>query len=113
MANLTVQSITRTGLAPTYAAAAGGGDTFTPGRHTFLHVKNGSGGSLIVYGVTPGTLIGDIAIGDPGCTVPAGGEQMFGPFPREYFADPTDGLVHSAYSGVTSLTVAVLNLAQP
>jgi hypothetical protein len=40
-------------------------------------------------------------------------ERMIGPFPREFYADPTTGLTAIAYSGVTTVTVAVLQLAQP
>lgn len=48
MAALTVQNVARSGLAPSYAAAAGGGDTFTNDGAVFLHVKNGGGSSINV-----------------------------------------------------------------
>lgn len=113
MATLATQKIARAGLGPTYAAAAGGGDSFSPSKNTFLHVKNGGGGAVTVTVVTPGTLIADIAIADVAVSVPAGGERMIGPCPYEYFADPADGLADITYSGVTSVTVAVLELSQP
>jgi hypothetical protein len=43
MAVLTVQQIARSGLSPSYASAAGGGDTVPNDEKTFLHIKNGGG----------------------------------------------------------------------
>jgi hypothetical protein len=114
MANLSTQTITRAGIGPTYAAAAGGGDTFTPDVDTFSHVKNGSGSPITVTVVTPrtdqesGQAIADVTVSVPATT----GERMIGPFPHNSFADPTDGLADITYSGVTSLTVAVLKVQE-
>lgn len=106
MALLATQSIVRAGLAPSYAAAAGGGDTFTPGTDTFLHVKNASGGAITVTIVTPRTDAYGNAIADNAISVPATtGERMIGPFPYEAYADPTTGLANITYSGTTSLTI--------
>jgi hypothetical protein len=110
MATLATQEIGLGGLAPAYAAAAGGGDAFTPDADTFLHVKNGSGGAITVTVATPGSLLGGaLAVPDVAVSVPAGGERMIGPFPPSYFADSANsGLAAITYSGVTSLTIAVL-----
>lgn len=114
MALLATQSITRAGLAPAYAAAAGGGDTFTPDRNTFLHIKNASAGAITVTIVTPRTDALGNAIADNTVSVPATtGDRMIGPFPAEFYADPTTGLANITYSGVTSLTVGAFNVAQP
>jgi hypothetical protein len=43
--------------------------------------------------------------------VPAAGERMIGPFPPEHFGSLTTGRAALTYSGVTSLTVAVLELS--
>lgn len=107
MANLATQAITRAGLEATFAAASGGGDTFTPDSDTFLHVKNGSAGSITVTVVTPREVISSVATADLAVAVPAGEERELGGFPAEIFADPTDGLADITYSDVTSLTVAV------
>lgn len=112
MAALTTQTIPLTGVAPTYAAAAGGGDTCDPGSRTFLHVKNGGGGSINVTLTTPGSK-GGVAISDPVIAVANGTEKMIGPLDPALFGDPTTGKVGVAYSGVTTVTVAVLNLAEP
>ncbi|UCD57872.1 MAG: hypothetical protein JSV16_01815, partial [Candidatus Hydrogenedentota bacterium] len=42
-------------------------------------------------------------------SVPASGEKMIGPFPKDRFND-TAGKVQIAYSGVTSVTVAAIEL---
>lgn len=112
MANLSTQRISRAGLGPTYAAATGGGDKFAPGGKTFLHVKNGSGGAQTVTIVTPGSAAENVSIGDVAVSVPAAGERMIGPLPGSLFANPADsGLGAITYSGVTSLTVAIVELS--
>lgn len=113
MAQLATQSITRAGLAPAYAAAAAGGDTFTPDNRTLLHVKNGSGGALTVTVVTPRTDALGNAVADNAVSVPAAGERMIGPFPAEHYGDPTTGLASLTYSAVTSLTIGAFGLSQP
>lgn len=111
MAKIEEQLVTIAGLGPAYSAAAGGGDTFDPDQDTFIHVKNGSGGAITVTVVTPrvdpqtGLAEADVAV-----SVPAGGERMIGPFPFETYADPATGLGSITYSGVTSLTLAVLKV---
>lgn len=114
MATLTTQNITRSGLAPTYAAATSGGDAMECGSQMFLHVKNGSGGALTVTHNVPagrqhesGVNISNLAL-----SVPASSERMIGPIDSQTFADPTTGLCSITYSGVTSLTVAALKLTQ-
>lgn len=112
MAALATQSITLAGTAPAYAAASGGGDTFTPGFRTFLHVKNASGGALTVTVVTPGNVRTGLTVGDVAISVPAAGERMIGPLQAEYFADSAlSGSAQITYSGVTSLTIGAFDLS--
>lgn len=114
MALLASQSITRAGLAPSYAAATGGGDTFTPDGDTFLHVKNASGGAITVTIVTPRTDAWGNAIADNTVSVPATtGDRMIGPFPADSYADPTTGLASITYSAVTTLTIGAFKLSTP
>lgn len=108
MAQLATQQIAIGGMAPAYAAAGAGGDKVEPGNHA-LHVKNGSGASVTVTIVTPGTVQGQ-AIGDVAVAVPAGADRFIGPFPSPDFAG-SDGLVSVTYSAVASVTVAVLRIA--
>lgn len=110
MAQLTVQDVTRSGLTPSFAAAASGGDSFTNNGSTFLYVKNGGAGAVTVtidsqYAPLPvGTAQSNVSV-----SVDASGEAMIGPLPTRSFNDG-DGLAQVTYSGVTSVTVAAIKL---
>jgi hypothetical protein len=111
MATLTVQQIALTGLEATYSAAtATTGDKFTPGDTTFIDVVNGGGSDITATITTPNTSIGGAAIADLAITVTAGERRHIGPFPREHFADPSDGLAKVVCSAVTSVTIAALKI---
>lgn len=114
MATLTSQKIVRTGLAPTYAAAAAGlSDKFTPGPQTFLHVKNTNGATRTVSVATVGAPIPDLTKTFAAVSLPATtGDKMIGPFPPEHFQG-SDGLATITWSVDTGVTVAVLDLSSP
>jgi hypothetical protein len=40
-------------------------------------------------------------------------ERMIGPFPSQFFADPTTGLATVTHSFTTTVTSGVFNLTQP
>ena len=109
MAELTVQSASQSGLNPTYAAAASGGDTVDNDGKTVLHVKNGDSSELtvtIASQVTspePGTTATDVAV-----AIPAGEERIIGPFQASGFNDASDELSIS-YDAVTSVTIAAIS----
>ena len=112
MALLTTQTIVRTGLSPTYGAVAAS-DTFTPDAQTFLHVKNAGGSPdtcaiVVAAGDPPGLTISDLSV-----SVTNGQERMIGPFPSQFFADPTTGLATVTHSFTTSVTSGVFLLTQP
>jgi hypothetical protein len=110
MAVLSVQVPTTAGPTFTAAAAAVGGDSFVNTGVEFFYVKNGSGGALTVTFDSPGTCSFGLAASashDLAVSVGAGVEKIIGPFPRDRFSD-ANGSVQVTYSGVTSLTVAVL-----
>lgn len=112
MATLATQVIARAGLAPTYAAAAGGGDACETGDDVFLQVKNASGGALTVTVAIPATAstVSGVAYTNTAVSVPATtGDRMIGPISNIY-KDPTTGLATITYSGVTSLTVGCFKL---
>ena len=120
MAALTVQNIAPSGVAPSYSAAAAGGDTIAAGpagaERCFLHVKNGGGSAITVTinPVSPTSVrtpgVGPLAVPALSVSVPAtNGERMIGPFAQAYI-DPTTGNVSLSYSAVTSVTVAALAL---
>jgi len=112
MAVLVVQRIIHTGLTPpTYAAAAGGGDSFVNDGRTFLHVKNAAAGGNSI--VTINSLVNcdqgvdhNLAV-----TIADASESMIGPFAPSRFND-ANGSVAVTYSEVTGVTVAVLQLSQ-
>lgn len=108
MATLTVQEVARTGLAPTYGAAAGGGDAIPNDGRTMLHIKNGGGGAVTLTVVTQATVLGN-AVADDTISVPAAGERMVGPFPPAIYND-VNQLTQLTYSGVTSVTVAAIRV---
>ncbi len=112
MALLTVQSVASTGLEAIYVAAAGGGDTVRPDERTFLHVRNGSGGDITVTLVCEGTCSfgSSSPTHDRAVVVTAGEERMIPTGPVQRFADATTGLVSITYSGVTTLTVAAVQV---
>jgi hypothetical protein len=102
MALLAQQKIDADGLTPAYTSAAGGGDTCAAGEGVYLHAKNGSGGSITVTLVTPGT-VGGLAIADRPVAIAAGAEAKI--LVGDEYANPATGLASITYSGVTSLTV--------
>ena len=109
MALLTVQNITQgTSLTPSYASAAAGGDTVINNGRTFLEILNGSGSPIVA---TVNSLVDcnqgtdhDIAI-----TIPAGSEEMCGPFEPNRF-NTSAGLMSITYDDVTTLTIAAISL---
>ena len=110
MATLSVENIVVTGLNATDNAAAGGGDDFAnDGEKTFVNIKNGSGGAITVTFDDTGSVEPEGSTQfdpDVEVSVPASGERLCGPFPLSRFGKS----VGMTYSGVTSLTVAVLKL---
>lgn len=112
MAALTTQNIARTGITPSYAAVAAS-DTFAPGSQVFIHVKNAGGSPdtcvvQVLAGDPPGLTVADNSV-----SVTNGQERMIGPFPAQFFADPTTGQATVTHSFTTSVTVGVFNLTQP
>lgn len=110
MAALTVQNVARTGLAPSYASAAGGGDTIANDGAVLLHVKNGGGSSINVTITSTAPAGVGLAQANVVVAVPNAGERMIGPFPPGSFND-ANGLTAVGYSAVTSVTVAAIRLA--
>lgn len=112
MALLTTQSISRTGVTPAYTAVAAS-DTFTPDSQTFIHIKNAGASPdaatfTVAAGDPPGLTISDVTV-----SVTNAQERMIGPFPANFFADPTTGLATVAHGFTTSVTSGVFKLSQP
>ena len=115
MATLTSQVVNRAGTIVTPVAAAGGGDAMPVGSGMMLQVVNGGGSSITVTLVVPAarTFEPNVAITSPVITVVNGTTRWIGPVDAQTFADPTTGLCTITYSGVTTVTVAAVQLSQP
>lgn len=105
MATVSTQPLALTGADPTYSAASGGGDRFTPGQGVFIHVKNGSGSSINATITTTGK-VRDVSPPARVVAVPAGADRKI-PVPADLYAS-TDSLGDVAWSATTTVTFAVL-----
>lgn len=112
MAQLNPLGPTVTGPLLGAVAAAVGGDAFQNTGREVLYVKNGGVGSINVTVDSPGTCSLGVtahANHDAVVAVAAGAERVIGPFPTRRFND-SNGNAQITYSGVTSVTVAVLRV---
>lgn len=109
MAALTTQLVALPSLLPTFAAAAGGGDTAEPGSNNFLVVKNGDSTSKTVTLAVPGSDDFGNALPDLAVTV-ANGTERYIPLRHARLINPSTGRVDISYSAVTSVTVAVIRV---
>lgn len=107
MATLTVVTAAVTGSVYTPAAAAAGGDVFPNDGNTRLLVTNGGGGSINVV-ATPQNTVNGLSLSAVVVAVAAGASKVLGPFLPQYFNNAS-GQVVLTYSGVTSVTVSVIN----
>ncbi|WP_405019551.1 hypothetical protein OHV05_24445 [Kitasatospora sp. NBC_00070] len=109
MALLTPQAVSRTGLTPTYSAAAAS-TTVPCGERIWLHVKNTNGSSMTVTLTSTAVTLGQATV-DVVVTVPATtGDKMIGPIAPGLFAGAVDGACAITYSSTTSVTVAALRI---
>ncbi len=114
MATLTVQTISESGKSASYASADGSGDVVANNGKLFLHIKNGSGGSITTTitaqttSVDSGTY-GTLTKADASIAIGASGEAFIGPFHPLAFND-SSSQIEITYSAVTSLTIAALTL---
>ena len=115
MATLTTQVVTRAGVLPTYAAAAGGGDAMQTGSDMMLHIKNAAASTMTVTLAIPSGVSGfaQAAYTNTAVVVPNASERMIGPVQSQLYSDPTTGFCTITYSAVTSVTVAAINLQEP
>lgn len=113
MATLALQTVARTGLDHTLAAASAGGDAFGNDGRVFLRVKNshGSASRTVTFAsqiptaaVPQGAAAANVAV-----AVAAGKDFLFGPFDPAGFND-ANGRVVVTYSTEADLTVAAVKL---
>jgi len=110
MAVLTVAVLKHTGHTPALVAASAGGDDFPNDGRTFLHIKNA--GAQITVTIDSKIKCSQNVEHDVAVIVPATtGEKLIGPFPKNEF-DDSNGRVNVAYTGVTTVTVQAVSLAE-
>ncbi|MBV8565237.1 MAG: hypothetical protein JO273_07275 [Methylobacteriaceae bacterium] len=116
MAQIPVTTLSPAGSATVYQAASAGGDAFNnpSDERSFVHVKNGSGGTLTVtIAPTQATAVkipGVGALAPPSrvISIAAGADAMIGPFTAAYM--DANNNVNLAYSSATSVTVGAFRL---
>lgn len=101
---LTPTALASSGATVSLAAANADGHTIPGTGDVFILVNNGSGSSMTVTAVTPGTQDG-LAIADEAVTIANGTQKIIGPFPPRSFTDEADGLVDINLSTATSVTL--------
>lgn len=111
MTALTTQFVSQAGLQQAPIAAAGGGDSFTPGDKTWVEVTNGGGSPITVTIATyPDLSPWGTAIPDQTVVVTNGTTRKIGPLPGTQYGNPSGGAGGLTYSGVTSVTVGAYSL---
>lgn len=113
MATIAPQTAIHDGVVPAEAAASGGGDKFLPGERIFLIVKNTDASPHDVIIDDPTSIApGDATTFNPDSTVTVANatQKVFGPFPADRWANPTDGLVAVTYSSATGMKISVISL---
>lgn len=101
---LTVNQISRAGVALGPTAANVDGHSLVHYDNLILYVANGGGSPITVTIQTPGT-VDSLAVADRTVTVPNGSNRFIGPFPKAHYRQ-SDGTVYVDFSDVTSVTAA-------
>ena len=115
MATITVQTITESGITPTFASATAEGDVMDNDGKTFLLVKNNRTDTSTTVTVTAQVTSFDVGAFGPltksnaSLTISAGAEGMIGPFAPLAF-NTNDSQISITYTAATSVTVAGFRL---
>jgi hypothetical protein len=109
MANIVPQDFSTVGIAPTFTAAAAGGDTFVNDGNTYFLVKNSSASSINVTADSQQQCSHGFDH-DMITAVAAGATKQIGPFATSRFNNEA-GNVIVTYSAAASVTVAALKLS--
>lgn len=103
MGTISPQVISLSGLAPTFAAVAAGGDEVVNDGNVYVEVVNShASNSYTVTATTPATVDG-VAVADPTLSVPAQSRRKWGPFNPSLFNN-ANGRVALAYTGTAPAT---------
>lgn len=106
----TVNLVTRAGVDTVGAAADATGDEWANTGQEFVEIKNGGGGGITVTLNITALLDGAAAV-NPTVSIAAGQTKIIGPFPTSIYNNASTGRAKVTYSGVTSVTVAAIQLA--
>jgi len=109
MALLTLQTVTKAGITPTYAAAAALGDSFPNNGSTFLIVKNANVGATRTVTINSLVACSQGFDHDVVVSVPASSEEWIGPFEPSRF-NSTSNAVGVTYSSEADVTVAAISI---
>ena len=116
MATLTTQVILRSGITPSYAAVAGGGDACEVGDDVYLHFKNTNAATYTVTLAIPAgnSPYANVVYTSTAVTIPATtGDKLIGPISPGLYKDGTTGLCTLTYTGTTTNgTVACIKLQE-
>lgn len=105
MANLTIQPLTRAGIAGALAAAASGGDTYDNTGTEWIEAVNGHSAEQTVYAAMYAD--GQTIVQGTAVPIPAGARRLIKPLPMDPYTNPADQRVHLTYSGATLLTIGI------
>jgi hypothetical protein len=104
---LTPIDSSQSGTTVTYSAVdATNGNYFVNNGAEYIIVKNGSAAAITTTVLSVPCSHGRTA--DSVVSVPAGGEKIVGPFPRDLFNQPNSRDIHVDFSDGTSVTAAVI-----
>lgn len=116
MATLSTQVIVRTGITPSYASVAGGGDACEVGDDIYLHFKNTNAATYTATLAIPSSnsTYAGVTYTSTAVTIPATtGDKLIGPISAGLYKDPTTGLCTITYTGTTTNgTVACVKLQE-
>lgn len=107
-----VQVVATTGLTPSYATPLST-EQIAYSDDQWLHVKNGSGGSINVTITDPGSTPAGSAATNPVIAVGAGAEKLIALNPGAAgggYVSPSTGTIQVAFSATASITAAVIRI---
>jgi hypothetical protein len=98
MATLTVQTVTRAGIVPTYAAAASGGDEFANDGAIWIEVHNDHATEARTVTIVTQITVDGEAVADKAVVITAANDvAKIGPWPSQYYNDG-DSMTQLTYS---------------
>lgn len=108
MATLSVQTALKTGIQPTLAAAAGGGDQFSNDGKTLIWIKNVNASARTLTIVSQATTDG-LAVADRTVSIPGTDDTFIADLDKNVYND-SNGRVQLTYSTEVDLTIGVFQL---